>query len=64
MQHLPGYEDMCLDKWYLNGCFSGTSPIAVEVGDSHPTEKIVFMDIFDWVLFNNGLIVESPVNLN
>jgi hypothetical protein len=64
MNHLPGYEEMYLDKWYLNGSYSGASPISVDVFDTHPMEKVVFMDIFDWVLFNNGLIVTIPINLS
>lgn len=64
MQHLPGYEDMSLDKWYLNGSLSGASLIVVDVNDTHPMEKLVFMSIFDWVLFNNGLIIREPIILN
>lgn len=64
MTHLPGYEDMSLDKWYLNGSYSGASLIVVDVNDTHPMEKVVFMDIFDWVLFNNGLVITFPINLN
>ncbi len=64
MTHLPGYEDMYLDKWYLNGSYSGASLIVVDVNDTHPMEKVVFMDIFDWVLFNNGLVITFPINLN
>jgi hypothetical protein len=64
MEHLPGYEDMYLDKWHLNGSYSGASPIAVDVFDTHPTEKVVFMSIFDWVELNNGLVIGYPIMLN
>jgi hypothetical protein len=64
MTHLPGYEEMFLNKWYVNGGTSGASPVCVDVRDKWPTEKIVFMDIFGWVLYNNNLIMEEPIMLN
>ncbi len=39
----------------LNG---GISPVADYVGDLMALDKLQFLSLFDWTLFNNGLLME------
>jgi hypothetical protein len=45
----------------LNG---GISPVCDYVGDPEVLDKEDFILMFDWILFNNGLIMEYPIMLN
>lgn len=45
----------------LNG---GISPIADYVDDLLRLNKSDFLLMFDWVLLNNGLIMEEPIILS
>lgn len=48
----------------LDDMHGGLSPISDFVGDPFRLEYETFIAIFDWILFNNGLIIESPINLS
>jgi hypothetical protein len=61
---LPGYEEMYLQPSLLNGVTSGSSPICAYVDDQWPVTHKVFMEIFGWVLYNNGLVLNLPVMLS
>ncbi len=45
----------------ING---GVSPIADSANDEWPICPKVFMEVFGWVLYNNGLVMNYPVMLN
>lgn len=47
---------------YLCGITSGASPIVGFVDDPWPTTHIVFMHVWGWMLYNNGLVMEEPIN--
>lgn len=48
----------------LDDLHGGLSPVSDFVGDPFRLEYGTFIAIFDWVLFNNGLVIIENVNLN
>ena len=42
----------------------GSSPIADDPLDEFTVSKEQFLQIFDWILYNNGLLMEHPIKLN
>jgi len=48
----------------LDDLHGGLSPVSDFVGDPFRLEYETFIAIFDWVLYNNGLVITENVNLN
>lgn len=56
-------QPLTIDYALLYGNTSGNSPIADHVGDEWDARS-AFMDVWGWTLWNNGLVIESPITLN
>lgn len=64
MTHLPGHEEMYVQPAIVNGVTSGCSPICCYTDDEFLVTHKVFMEIFQWTLYNNGLVMNYPIMLN
>jgi len=56
-------EPITIDYAYFYADTSGCSPVVDHVGDEWPAHG-VFTEIWGWTLYNNGLVIESPITLN
>lgn len=57
-------EPLKIDHTLVYAFTSGASPLADHAGDEWIEPHNVFVEIWGWTLYNNGLAITEPVYLN
>lgn len=57
-------EPIIIDFAHLYANTSGASPIADHVGDEWTVPHKIFVEVWGWTLWNNGLVITEPITLN
>lgn len=57
-------EPVKIDFGHLYANTSGASPLADHAGDEWIVPHNIFVEVWGWTLYNNGLVIMEPIYLN